>query len=646
MKKTLLWGAALLTLLLAGCNPDVPEPTPETLDAPTGLKVTTITTTTVGLQWNIVSGAEAYEIRCKNASGYTSSTSDTTVATISGLTKGCEYQFAVRATKGTLKSSWSEYVTTSTAESDEVGGGNNGGGNDNGGNDNGGNNGGGNDDGGSDNGGTDTPPVVTPPNPDNSQWGLPAWENDSQTRAFPGAEGGGMYTTGGRGGKVLHVTNLNDSGEGSLRWAVNQSGARTIVFDVAGTIKLQSSLKISQGNLTIAGQTAPGDGICVAGRTVQVSASNVIIRYIRFRLGNEDKSQEDAIWGRYNSDIILDHCSMSWSIDEGSSFYANKNFTMQWCVIAEALKNAGHSKGAHGYGGIWGGRNASFHHNLLAHNDSRNPRFCHPEVYDNYVSTHRGNADYRNNVVYNWGSNSTYGGEGGAWNVVGNYYKPGPASKERNYFVDSNGIYNSSNTDYGYAKMYVSGNYHAGSYASAINADNWSGIYLHDGTKPSNHSSWKSTSQLAIRKDDSKQCYTTTHTAQQAYEQVLANAGASYKRDAVDNRIVGEVRNGTYTNKGSNGGKNGIIDSHTDAGGWPTLSASADEIARVKDSDGDGMPDWFENQFGTDKSNAADGNQITLDKEGRYTNLEIYLHYLVKDHIAAQCAGGSYEALK
>ncbi len=628
----------LLVLCLVGCGPDPEEPAPETIDPPTGLKVTTTTTTTIALQWNIVEGAEGYEVRCKNAAGYTTTPSSTTTVTLSGLTEATEYQVAVRAKKGSLVSPFSEYITAKTAAKEEVGGGGNddqgGGGNDNtGGDDNTGGNGGNDDTGGDNTGGDDNTGSggeVTP---------------SANTLAFPGAEGGGMYTTGGRGGKVYHVTNLNDSGAGSFREAVGKSGPRTIVFDVAGTIHLKSTLRINNGNLTIAGQTAPGDGICIAGRTVQVSASNIIIRYVRFRLGNEDKSQEDAIWGRYNSDIILDHCSMSWSIDEACSFYANKNFTMQWCVVSEALKNAGHTKGAHGYGGIWGGRNASFHHNLLAHNDSRNPRFDHPEVYDNYVSTHRGNADYRNNVVYNWGGNSTYGGEGAAWNVVGNYYKPGPASSQRKYFVDANGIYNSSKTDYGYARMYVSGNYHAGSYAASINSDNWSGIYLHDGTKPSNHNSWKSSSPLPIRKDDSQQCYTTTHTAQQAYEQVLAYVGASLRRDAVDSRVVGNVRNGNYSHKGSNGGTNGIIDSHTDVGGWPTLSATSAEVAKVKDTDGDGMPDSWESAKGLNPNSPTDGTTNTLNPSEGYTNLEIYLAELVENITNNQNQKGTYTTL-
>ena len=634
MKRRLFYilSAAVVALLATACGEDpIEEPTVEPLDAPKGLQLTEATPSSLTLRWDAVMGADDYTYKYKDVAGtmHISDNTDQVSVTIEGLVAAKEYMFAVRANNEAGGGTYTEWLTVATTSEggDEPG----------------------NDDPNNDDPNNDDPnnddPEIKPEKPDNARWELPEWENDGVVRAFPGAEGGGMYTTGGRGGAVYHVTNLNDSGSGSLRDAINKSGVRTIVFDVSGTIHLKSTLRIKNGNLTIAGQTAPGDGICIAGRTVQVDADNVIIRFVRFRLGNEDTSQEDAIWGRYHSNIILDHCSMSWSIDEGSSFYANRNFTMQWCMVAEALKNAGHKKGAHGYGGIWGGKNASFHHNMLAHNDSRNPRFCHPEVYDTYVTTHRGNCDYRNNVVYNWGGNSTYGGEGGKWNVVGNYYKPGPASRERKYFVDSNGIY-SSKTDYGYATMYVSGNYHAGSYASSINEDNWSGIYLHDGTKPSNHNSWKSTSLLPIRKDDTQQCYATTHSAQQAFDQVMAYVGASLDRDSVDSRIVGEAKAGNYTNKGSNGGTNGIIDSHNDAGGWPTLSATNEELSKVKDSDSDGMPDWFEKEFKTNPNDAADGNATTLDAEGLYTNLEIYMHYLVRHIVNAQAEGGNYAPLR
>ncbi len=479
---------------------------------------------------------------------------------------------------------------------------------------------------------------------------LPASENDGVLRAFPGAEGGGMYTTGGRGGKVYHVTNLNDSGAGSLRAAVEASGARVIVFDVAGTIVLKSDLVIKNSNITIAGQTAPGGGICISSGTVRVDADNVIIRYMRFRLGDTGTSlsdSSDAIWGRYHDNIILDHCSMSWSIDEVASFYANRNFTMQWCLLTESLRNSLHGKGGHGYGGIWGGRNASFHHNMLANHDSRNARIDHPGVYGSYLETHRGNVDFRNNVIWNWGSNTTYGGEDGAFNIVGNYYKPGPASSKRNYFVDAYWYNSSSKVGTAYPKLYMEGNHHAGDYASAINGDNWSGIYYHaQGADPSKTEGQLS-KPLAIRADDTKTCYTTTHAATDAFDRVASHAGASLCRDEVDLRAERDSRSGTVTYAtGSNGSKNGLIDSQSDVGGWPELKASAEETARAsKDTDGDGIPDHYEALLGLDAASAADASATTLDPQHIYTNLDIYLHYLVREITAAQCSGGTYKPL-
>ena len=477
------------------------------------------------------------------------------------------------------------------------------------------------------------------------------WPNseatDGITRAFPGAEGGGMYTTGGRGGKIIHVTTLEDgSSAGTFRYAVNQSGARTIVFDVAGTITLNSDLKITKGDLTIAGQTAPGDGICIKGGTINIQAGNIIIRYLRFRLGDEStflSDGSDAIWGRYNENLILDHCSMSWSIDEVASFYANKNFTMQWCLLAEALCNSKHGKGSHGYGGIWGGKNASFHHNLLAHNKSRNARIDHPEIYGNYLSTHRGHVDYRNNVIYNWGDNSTYGGENGHFNVVGNYYKPGPASKDRKYFVDANGFYSSSGTQYDYPRLYLEGNVHT-KYAE-FTEDQTKGIYLHDGPSKGNPGTMFLSQPLPIKADDKEACYTTTHSAELAYAQVLAHAGASLRRDAVDTRIVSETKSGDATCKaGSNGSTGGIIDSQQDVGGWPELKATREELDRTKDSDGDGIPDYYEELFKLDPNDAKDG--AAHDFDSRYTNFEMYLHYLVQETVAAQVANGRNTELK
>lgn len=625
-KKINLWAlwALLGALLMAGCTTDESgqdDPKPETIPAPAKLEITNATTSSLTFTWQAVEGATAYSYKYKDTAGklyITDQTSECEV-TISGLDSGKEYRFAVRADKGEVKGTFTEWLSAFTSVE---GGGDN---------PDGGNQGG---DGGHTGG-------------DNSRWQLPENENDGVVRAFPGAEGGGMYTTGGRGGVVYHVTNLNDSGAGSLREAINKSGARTIVFDVAGTIHLKSNLKIKNGDLTIAGQTAPGDGICVAGGTIQIDADNIIVRYLRFRLGDEGSSLSDgsdAFWGRYHNNIIIDHCSMSWAIDEVGSFYANRNFTMQWCLLAEALRSSGHSKGDHGYGGIWGGKNASFHHNMLAHNDSRNARIDHPNVYGSYLESHRGHVDYRNNVIYNWGGNSTYGGEGGWWNIVGNYYKPGPASSKKNYFVDAYGKYDGK--DVGYGTMYLSGNYHAGDYATEINANNWSGVYLHNGTGISNASSWQSYSPLAIKADDTTPCYTTTHSAEKAFERVCSYAGASLRRDGVDSRIAEEARTGTVTYKsGSNGSKNGMIDSQSDVGGWPTLSATDAELRETDDSDGDGIPDSWEREFGLNMSNAGDGNAYTLDADGRYTNLEIYLHYLVKEITAAQTQNGVYQKL-
>ncbi|WP_299819708.1 pectate lyase [uncultured Pontibacter sp.] len=415
--------------------------------------------------------------------------------------------------------------------------------------------------------------------------------------AFPGAEGFGKYTTGGRGGQVVYVTNLNDDGEGSLRDAIQKKGPRTIVFAVSGTIALERPLDINNGDITIAGQTAPGDGITIRNYPVSIKADNVILRYLRFRMGNTTGQQADALGAnKGNSNIIVDHCSMSWATDECASFYRGKNFTLQWSIISESLNSSVHEKGDHGYGGIWGGEGASFHHNLLASHNSRNPRFSGSKTTPN---SEEELVDFRNNVIFNWKSNSIYGGEKGKYNIVDNYFKAGPAtSKSRRNRI--------ANPWQPYGKFYVAGNYVDG--FPEITQDNWAG-----GVQCDHPDSTKAATMFTVEAIPS-------HNAQQAYEQVLANAGASHKRDAVDTRIISEVRSGNPTN-GKN--KNGIIDSQEDVGGWPELKS---EVA-LKDSDKDGMPDAWEAKYKLSPNSAEDAAKYTLDKQ--YTNIEVYLNSLV-----------------
>ncbi len=617
----------LLVAVLAGCEPeDVPGE--DTVSAPTGVRLVEAGADALTFAWNEVADASYYSCRLETVSGESVSGGQTTVKANSirftGLSANTSYSFKVSVRVGKVDSEFSAPVAAKTLSggSQEPG------------------------DGPGDDSGDE-------PGPDPgisehyAEFKVPAHEDThASALAFPGAEGGGMYTTGGRGGKVIHVTTLADSGAGSLRAALNEKGPRTIVFDVAGIIELKSTLNIKNGDVTIAGQTAPGDGICLKNYAVQVSASNVIIRFMRFRMGDEAKQENDAIWGRYNRNIILDHCSMSWSTDECASFYANEYFTMQWCIMTESLRNSVHGKGEHGYGGIWGGKDASFHHNLLSDHDSRNPRIDHPQIYGDYVTTHRGNVDYRNNAVYNWGSNSTYGGEDGHFNIVNNYYKPGPASSDRKYFVDAYGSYVKEGVTYAdeYPVLYLSGNVHtAHDYLSEAN--DASCIYWHNGASYGNYNSVLS-APLQIAGSSGQDVFTTTHSAADAFARICEVGGASLSRDAVDERACTDAKSGkaTFTD-GGNGSKNGIIDTQSAVGGWPEYSASESETGKVKDTDGDGMPDWFEDQFGLDNADPADGSSKSLDKFGRYTNLEMYLHYLVRNIVEAQTAGGTYTKL-
>lgn len=454
----------------------------------------------------------------------------------------------------------------------------------------------------------------------------------AQIPAFPGAEGGGMYVTGGRGGKVLVVTSLADDGSvGTLRWAINQAGPRIVVFRVAGTIQLTSRMQISKGDITIAGQTAPGDGITLRNYELNINADNVIIRYIRVRLGNSIiENESDAAWGRYKKNIILDHCTFSWSIDETASFYSNENFTMQWCFITESLNNAGHAKGAHGYGGIWGGKNASFHHNLIAYHNSRNPRFNGYKrsglSYTNPLSDEI--LDFRNNVIYGWGDNSSYGGESGKYNIVNNYFKYGPGTSSGVRFKITQIDIDSDPTiaPPGYGTYFIDGNYVWGSAANTAN--NWASSAVTYGSSAINRTTCKATSPFNFNP-------VSTHTAEMAFEKVLTYAGCSNKRDAIDVRIANEALTGTTAYKGSVSGKVGIIDKPEDVEGHLTYTFNPALVPA--DTDGDGMPDDWENANGLNPASNTDASQKTLD--ANYTNIEIYINSLVHASTTAQLEG-------
>ena len=376
--------------------------------------------------------------------------------------------------------------------------------------------------------------------------------------AFEGAEGCGKYTVGGRGGKEYVVTSLADDGsEGTLRHAVEAEGPRTVTFAVSGDIHLTAPLNIRNPYLSILGETAPGKGITLRDHNVFITADQVIIRYLRVRLGTKYGVEADAMGARHCSNVIIDHCSISWATDENASFYNFKDATVQWCIISEALNSSVHHKGEHGYGGIWGGRNVSFHHNLFAHNSSRNPRFDHPRIYwhDDRMY-YRGTVDFKNNVVYNWGMKAIYGGEEGWFNVEDNYFRPGPATRHLDgEWLD---ISTSSTTSMIPGEFYIDDNVYD---VSAVKKGGFEGRkpeYEKIAGRESYYDEVSAEEPFAISVELESQ------DAGQTYKAVLKHAGSSKKRDAIDKRIIKEVKKGKATYRGSVTGFPGIIDSEND----------------------------------------------------------------------------------
>ena len=510
----------------------------------------------------------------------------------------------------------------------------------------------------------------------------------AQAPAFPGAEGHGRYVTGGRGGKVIHVTNLNDKGTGSFRAAVTGNSKKIIVFDVAGIIPLASDLTIG-ANTTILGQTAPSPGITLRYYTVQPE-DNCIIRFIRLRRGQEKDINDgaDATWQRNKTGIIFDHCSFSWSIDEVASFYDNNNFTMQWCTVAESLTNPGHSKGAHGYGGIWGGKLASFHHNFVGHLMNRGPRFngarygwtgyTSNKDYDTYKwenPVQAENVDFRNCVMYN-AQGTCYGGPGGGQiNIVNNYYKAGPShslksktlngikvsvssGKERGsqdritqVTVSSSGNSDKKHPEYYEmtSRYFISGNTTETTKGTVTKNQDWKGVVYDKGTYTYNgeiysadkknfygdavaHQTIDGVSCVKIKMDNPAPTgEVTTHSAAEAFSKVLAYGGASLYRDEIDARYMEEAKTGTAQYKGSITQSPGIIDKVSDVNGYTESTFGTASRPADFDTDKDGIPDAWELANGLNPNDDSDALTYSLDGKGYYTNLEVYANSLVED---------------
>lgn len=462
--------------------------------------------------------------------------------------------------------------------------------------------------------------------------------------AFPGAEGGGMYTTGARAvpiPEIYHVENLNDSGPGSLRDAVS-IGNRIIVFDVAGTINLTKGLTLKAPNITILGQTSPGDGICVSGAPTTVSADNIIIRYMRFRMGVYDyenhKYDADSFGGTYNtSNLIVDHCSMSWSSDECCSVYAVKDSTIQWCIITEPINIGIHYEEgqlqAHGYGGIWGGKNMSYHHNLVASSISRYPLVgTSATVHSyNYEPDYMSLLDIRNNVFYNWQSNSSHGGQNMVRvNLVNNYYKMGPASKDLKRFYKMMGTQPENQSSYpivgAATDLAIDGNYYdaikPSEKVALINSDNVFGVEFDNYTETYNLEKYDETAEPSEKSHTQyiKDYPITTESAIEAFGSVVQSAGHNFPRDSVDERAVNDT-----VKRISTVGENGILNYDK----FILLEKPEYYGTGKLDSDGDGIPDDWEDSHELNKNNPADSLKIANENQydGKYTgylNIEAY----------------------
>ncbi len=437
--------------------------------------------------------------------------------------------------------------------------------------------------------------------------------------AFPGAEGFGKYTSGGRGGKVAIVSNLNDNGPGSFREAVTVKGKRIVVFSISGIIHLESKLAVA-GDKTIAGQTAPGDGICIADYPVSIAGDNIVLRYLRFRMGDKNQKGgmvdgnggDDAFGGTKRKNIIIDHCSMSWSTDEAFSVYAGDSTTLQWNLISEPLNYSYHFETGdkdyehHGFGGIWGGLHLSAHHNLFAHCNNRTPRF------NGTRHTPTELVDFTNNVIYNWGGNNIYAGEGGGYNIINNYYKYGPNTvKSVRYRIVNPG----KNETIGFGKWYVSGNHVDG--ASDVSANNWLGIDMGNGGTEQDKKTTvidQPHSILAV----------PVQKAEDAFSLVLQLVGASHRRDTLDDRIIKDVKNRTGGFIDVQGGfAHGTpYDQTTSA--WPALRA----LQALADTDADGISDAWEKQNGLNYLDNSDAAKCSLHPF--YTNIELYINSILK----------------